>query len=172
MLFGANDRTNMQDKTVGDLSYQLRAASIAKPGTSESALTGPGEQRSTRELVRSFLAWLLRKEMLPVALFALLFKLGDAATTRQVLVKHLICACTGMPRQDMEWLFEYRNETPESALKLLGTMQPTSKFGEVFLYSNLMAAAAGFIGGTSPLRVRYWAEERAAEFVAARLSRG
>ena len=40
------------------------------------------------------------------------FKLGDDATTRQVLVEHLICACTGMPRQDLEWLFEYRNETP------------------------------------------------------------
>lgn len=76
------------------------------------------------------------------------FRLGDDATTKQVLVKHLICACTGMPRQDMEWLFEYRNETPASAMKLLGTMQPTSKFGEVFQYSNLMAAAAGFIGGS------------------------
>lgn len=76
------------------------------------------------------------------------FKLGDEATTRQVLVKHLVCACTGLPRQDLEWLFEYRNETPATALKLLGTMQPTSKFGEVFQYSNLMAAAAGFIGGT------------------------
>lgn len=76
------------------------------------------------------------------------FKLGDEATTKQVQVKHLICACTGMPRQDLEWLFEFRNETPASALKLLGTMQPTSRFGEVFQYSNLMAAAAGFIGGT------------------------
>jgi CubicO group peptidase (beta-lactamase class C family) len=75
------------------------------------------------------------------------FKLGDAATTKQVQVQHLICACTGMPRQDMEWLFEYRSETPASAMKLLGTMQPTSRFGEVFQYSNLMAAAAGFIGG-------------------------
>ena len=28
------------------------------------------------------------------------FRLGDAETTRGVLVKHLICACTGMPRQD------------------------------------------------------------------------
>lgn len=75
------------------------------------------------------------------------FKLGDEATTKQVLVKHLICACTGMPRQDLEWLLEYQNETPASAVKLLGTMQPTSPFGEVFQYSNLMAAAAGFIGG-------------------------
>jgi CubicO group peptidase (beta-lactamase class C family) len=70
------------------------------------------------------------------------FKLGDAATTKQVKVENLICACTGMPRQDLEWLFEYRNETPASAVKLLGTMQPTSKFGEVFQYSNLLAAAA------------------------------
>jgi len=84
------------------------------------------------------------------------FRLGDEATTKQVLVKHLICACTGMPRQDMEWLFEYRNETPESALKLLGTMQPTSKFGEVFQYSNLMAAAAGFIGGSKAVPGKEW----------------
>jgi len=75
------------------------------------------------------------------------FKLGDAETTKKVLIKNLICACTGLPRQDLEWLFEYKNATPDSELKLLGTMQPTSKFGEVFQYSNLMAAAAGYIGG-------------------------
>jgi CubicO group peptidase (beta-lactamase class C family) len=76
------------------------------------------------------------------------FKLGDAATTKQVLVRHLVCACTGLPRQDLEWLFEYRDATPSSAMKLLGTMQPTSRFGEVFQYSNLMAAAAGFVGAS------------------------
>lgn len=75
------------------------------------------------------------------------FKLGNAETTEKVLVKHLICACTGMPRQDLEWLLEYAGQTPDSALKTLGTMQPTSKFGELFQYSNPMAAAAGFLGG-------------------------
>jgi CubicO group peptidase (beta-lactamase class C family) len=75
------------------------------------------------------------------------FKLGDADTTRQVLVKHLICACTGLPRQDMEWLFEGENFTPESTMQSLATMQPTSGFGQLFQYSNLMAAAAGFTGG-------------------------
>ena len=75
------------------------------------------------------------------------FKLGDADTTSKVLVKHLICACTGMPRQDMEWILEYGAMTPETALATLGTMQPTSKFGELFQYSNSMAAAAGYIGG-------------------------
>ncbi len=75
------------------------------------------------------------------------FKLGNAETTAQVLVKHLICACTGLPRQDMEWLLEYKGLTPAKVMETLGTMQPTSKFGELFQYSNPLAAAAGFIGG-------------------------
>lgn len=74
------------------------------------------------------------------------FKLGDANTTKQVLVEHLVCACTGLPRQDLPWIFEFRNATPASSMALLGTMQPTSKFGEVFQYSNLMASAAGYLG--------------------------
>ncbi len=74
------------------------------------------------------------------------FKLGDAGTTRQVLVKHLVCACTGLPRQGLEWIFEFKDAGPETTLALLGTMQPTSRFGEVFQYSNLMAAAAGYVG--------------------------
>ena len=37
-------------------------------------------------------------------------------TTRQVLVKHLVCACTGLPRQDFEWLFEFKGATPDGAL--------------------------------------------------------
>ncbi|NDK37544.1 class A beta-lactamase-related serine hydrolase [Pseudoxanthomonas gei] len=75
------------------------------------------------------------------------FKLGDAATTGKVLVKHLVCACTGVPRQDFEWLFEGEKQTPATVMATLGTMQPTSGFGELFQYSNPMAAAAGFIGG-------------------------
>jgi CubicO group peptidase (beta-lactamase class C family) len=84
------------------------------------------------------------------------FRLGDEATTKQVQVRHLICACTGMPRQDLEWLLEYRHETPASAVKLLASMQPTSRFGEVFQYSNLMAAAAGYIGGSKAVPGREW----------------
>jgi len=73
------------------------------------------------------------------------FKLGDAETTRQVQLKHLVCACTGLPRQDYEFLFEFKNATPKTEMALLGTMQPTTKFGEVFQYSNMLAAAAGFV---------------------------
>jgi CubicO group peptidase (beta-lactamase class C family) len=52
-----------------------------------------------------------------------------------------------MPRQDLEWLFEYKKFKPDSTFTLLSGMRPTSKFGEVFQYSNLMASAAGYIGG-------------------------
>jgi len=75
------------------------------------------------------------------------FALGDPETTRQVLVEHLICACTGLPRQDFEWLFEFEGATAATALANLATMQPTSGFGEMFQYSNPMAAAAGYAGG-------------------------
>jgi CubicO group peptidase (beta-lactamase class C family) len=75
------------------------------------------------------------------------FKLGNAETTASVQVKHLICACTGLPRQDMEWLFQFKGVTPDGAMATLATVQPTSKFGEMFQYSNLLAGAGGFVGG-------------------------
>ena len=74
------------------------------------------------------------------------FRLGDAGTTSQVQFKHLVCACTGLPRQDLEWIFEFKKFTPASTFSLLSGMQPTSRFGEVFQYSNLMASAAGYVG--------------------------
>ncbi|MDT8070923.1 MAG: serine hydrolase domain-containing protein [Terriglobia bacterium] len=74
------------------------------------------------------------------------FKLGSEDTTKKVLVKNLICACTGLPRQDLEWIFEFKQAKPETTFTTLSTMEPTSKFGEVFQYSNLMASAAGYIG--------------------------
>ncbi len=76
------------------------------------------------------------------------FKLGDAATTRQVLMRHLVCACTGLPRKDFDWIFNTSPTTPASDTFVeLAATQPTSKFGEVFQYNNLMASAAGYIGG-------------------------
>ena len=75
------------------------------------------------------------------------FKLGDAETTKQVRIRQLICACTGLPRQDLEWLFQFQGVTPSDAMGTLATMQPTTKFGEMFQYSNPMAGAAGFTAG-------------------------
>ena len=103
---------------------------------------------NTKALTTLFLAKLVDEHRMtwdtPVVTLFPAFRLGNAETTRSVLVKNLICACTGMPRQDLEWIYEYGDMTPESSMALLGTMQPTSKFGDLFQYSNLMAAAAGY----------------------------
>jgi CubicO group peptidase (beta-lactamase class C family) len=75
------------------------------------------------------------------------FRLGDSTTTQSVLVRHLVCACTGLPRKDDEIMFATGAHTPPSqTFALLAGTQPTSRFGEVFQYNNLMAAAAGYIG--------------------------
>lgn len=76
------------------------------------------------------------------------FKLGDEKTTAQVRIEHLICACTGLPRQDLPWLFEFGKATPAFSMEMLGRMQPTSGFGEVFQYSNIMASGAGYVAGS------------------------
>jgi CubicO group peptidase (beta-lactamase class C family) len=73
------------------------------------------------------------------------FKLGDAATTGATHIEHLVCACTGLPRKDFEWLFEFAQATPLSELSALARIQPTTRFGETFQYSNLLAAAGGFV---------------------------
>jgi CubicO group peptidase (beta-lactamase class C family) len=83
----------------------------------------------------------------PVTTLLPSFKLGDPETTKAVRVRQLICACTGMPRQDLEWLLQFQGVTPEMTMQSLGTMQPTSKFGELFQYSNPMASAAGYTAG-------------------------
>ena len=73
------------------------------------------------------------------------FRLGDPDLTRRVEIHQLVCACTGIPRQDLEWAFGDPSLPASSVFDTLATMKPTSKFGEVFQYSNLMASAAGYI---------------------------
>ncbi|HSR59707.1 MAG TPA: serine hydrolase domain-containing protein, partial [Robiginitalea sp.] len=59
------------------------------------------------------------------------FKLGSASTTSQTLVEHLICACTGLPRKDMEWIMEFEGQTASDLMTFLSETQPTSEFGEL-----------------------------------------
>ena len=74
------------------------------------------------------------------------FRLGDDATTDRVQIRHLVCACTGLPRQDNEWLFTFHDATPARAMEVLSSMRPTTGFGELYQYSNPLASAAGYVG--------------------------
>ncbi|MFN0250142.1 MAG: serine hydrolase domain-containing protein [Kofleriaceae bacterium] len=106
-------------------------ASVTKPMTSmmQAALVDRGVLRWDRRVT----------EILPS------FALGDPAITTQLELWHMSCACTGMPRQDMEGLFEWSGVTPEARLAAMRTMKPTTKLGETFQYSNPLVAAGGFI---------------------------
>ena len=77
------------------------------------------------------------------------FKLADPDITKSVQIRHLVCACTGMPRQDLEWLFADGRAPATTTFDQLSGMKPTSKFGEVFQYSNLMVAAGGYIAANA-----------------------
>jgi CubicO group peptidase (beta-lactamase class C family) len=75
------------------------------------------------------------------------FRLGSDEVTRSVEVRHLVCACTGLPRKDYAFILADSGAPASDTFKQLAVTQPTSKFGELFQYNNLMASAAGYLGG-------------------------
>ena len=81
----------------------------------------------------------------PVKKLSPSFALGDPAATDRATMAHTVCACTGLPRSDMEFIFESKGSTPESRMELLKAMKPTTGFGETFQYSNLMVATGGYV---------------------------
>jgi CubicO group peptidase (beta-lactamase class C family) len=72
------------------------------------------------------------------------FALGSAEVTKALLLHYTVCACTGMPRQDLEFIFEWKGITVEQRLDSMKDMTPTTAFGETFQYSNLLVDAGGF----------------------------
>jgi CubicO group peptidase (beta-lactamase class C family) len=96
----------------------------------------------------------------PVTKLLPAFALGDPATTARVTMAHTVCACTGLPRWDMEFIYEFEHATAESRVELLRAMKPTTGFGETFQYSNLMVASGGYAAafaatGNADLRRAY-----------------
>lgn len=75
------------------------------------------------------------------------FRLGDDSTTQATLVRHLLCACTGLPRKDWAFILADQGAPAADTFRQLAETQPTSAFGQLFQYNNLMAAAAGYVAG-------------------------
>ena len=75
------------------------------------------------------------------------FRLGNDEVTKSVLVRHLICACTGLPRKDYGFILADKGSPASATFTQLAATMPTSKFGELFQYNNQLASAAGYIGG-------------------------
>jgi CubicO group peptidase (beta-lactamase class C family) len=82
------------------------------------------------------------------------FALGDPDATSRVTMAHTMCACTGLPRWDMEFIFESKGSTPQSRIELMRAMKPTTGFGETFQYSNLMVASGGYAAAMTGARTK------------------
>lgn len=76
------------------------------------------------------------------------FRLGSDATTKATEIRHLVCACTGLPRRDYAFILADGKAPATDTFRQLSQTEPTSTFGELYQYSNLMAAAAGYVGGS------------------------
>ena len=72
-------------------------------------------------------------------------QLADPEAVDRLQVRHLFCACSGVPRRDFVFLLNRALHTPEAALAAMARLQPNSAPGAVFQYSNQMAAAGGYL---------------------------
>ena len=77
------------------------------------------------------------------------FSVQDPSMTERITIEHLVCACTGVPRRDMELLFNYRSLSAEAIVESLATFEFFTDFGEAFQYSNQMIAAAGYVAAAA-----------------------
>jgi CubicO group peptidase (beta-lactamase class C family) len=84
----------------------------------------------------------------PVTAIHPTFRFGNAEATANLRLKHLVCACTGIPRKDWS-IIEFRGSTPKQKLDELRAFAPANSPGEKYLYSDVLVAAAGFIGGNA-----------------------
>lgn len=77
------------------------------------------------------------------------FALADPEVTQKIEMRHTVCACTGMPRRDLDLIFRFRGVRPEDRIAEMRQMRPTTGFGETFQYSNFLVAAGGYAAAHS-----------------------
>lgn len=77
------------------------------------------------------------------------FAVADPEITEMITVRNLVCACTGVPRQDLELFFNANSMAAEDVIESLGTFEFYTAFGEAFQYSNQMVAAGGYVAAAA-----------------------
>lgn len=71
------------------------------------------------------------------------FAVADPEITQTITMQDLVCACSGVPRRDLELVFN--ENSAEDVLASLASFEFFTEFGEAFQYSNQLVAAAGYI---------------------------
>jgi CubicO group peptidase (beta-lactamase class C family) len=81
----------------------------------------------------------------PVVQILPTFAVADPKVTQAITMQNMVCACTGVPRRDLELVFNSDDLTAEKIIESLSTFEFFTGFGEAFQYSNQMVAAAGYL---------------------------
>ncbi len=71
-------------------------------------------------------------------------RLSDPVLFERVTLADSFCACTGLPRRDMELVFNFNEITPDTLIASMERIPVTAPFGETFQYSNQMYAVGGY----------------------------
>ena len=72
------------------------------------------------------------------------FAVADEELSTSITFRNLLCACTGVPRRDLELAFNYHELSAEGVIESLRTFEFFTEFGEAFQYSNQLVATAGY----------------------------
>jgi CubicO group peptidase (beta-lactamase class C family) len=72
------------------------------------------------------------------------FAVADPELSASITIRNLVCACTGVPRRDLEFLFNADELTAEGIIESLQTFEFFTEFGEAFQYSNQLVATGGY----------------------------
>lgn len=77
------------------------------------------------------------------------FAVADPELSETITVRNLVCACTGVPRRDLEFIFNADELSAEDVIAQLETFEFFTGFGEAFQYSNQMVATGGYVAAAA-----------------------
>jgi CubicO group peptidase (beta-lactamase class C family) len=134
--------------------FGVRDWETGEPVTPETMMMTGSSGKSLTTLLMARLvdegafAWDTRVvEVLPT------FRVADPDVTSEITMRNLVCACSGVPRRDFEWMFNASELSAEDVVESLAEFEFFTNFGEAFQYSNQMVATGGYLaalagGGT------------------------
>jgi CubicO group peptidase (beta-lactamase class C family) len=73
------------------------------------------------------------------------FAVQDPQLSETITMRNLVCACTGVPRRDLEFIFNGNALSAEDMVTSLKGFEFSTDFGEAFQYSNQMVATGGYL---------------------------
>jgi CubicO group peptidase (beta-lactamase class C family) len=134
----------------GDVVYRqgfgVREVGSAAPVTPETLMMVGSISKSMTTLM---MATVVDDEQMawdtPAAEILPSFAVADSALSSRVTMRELVCACTGVPRRDLEFIFNADELEPADVIASLASFEFFTPIGEAFQYSNQMVAAGGYL---------------------------